>query len=53
MKERIVLLIEKLGLTQKKFAEQIGITAGGLTDFIKGRSKDLSSSIRKEYDLGG
>lgn len=44
MRERIILIIDKLGLTQKKFAEQVGITAGGLTDFIKGRSKDLSSS---------
>lgn len=44
MRERIISIIDKLGLTQKKFAEQIGITAGGLTDFIKGRSKDLSSS---------
>ncbi|MFA5518827.1 MAG: helix-turn-helix transcriptional regulator [Spirochaetota bacterium] len=44
MRDRIIAIIDILGFTQKKFADQIGITAGGLTDFIKGRSKDLSSS---------
>lgn len=44
MRERIIHIIKSLGITQKQFAEQVGITAGGLTDYIKGRSKDLSGS---------
>lgn len=47
MRNRILLIIEELELTQKQFSEEIGITAGGLTDFFKGRSKDLSSSTVK------
>lgn len=45
MKKRIIEIIKVLGITQKEFAECIGISAGGLTEYIKGRSKDLVSSI--------
>jgi len=44
MKKRIIEIIKTLGITQKEFAKNIGITDSGLTDYMKGRSNNLSSS---------
>jgi len=47
MRERIKIILKFLKITQKEFAEVVGMTAGGFTDYLKGRSQDLSSKTVK------
>jgi transcriptional regulator with XRE-family HTH domain len=55
MKERLEYILNHLGITKKAFAEAIGLSASTITDFLKGRSKELSSStiisMNKAYNI--
>ena len=55
MNKRIKIIIKILSITQKEFVKKLPISAGGLTDFIKGRSKSLSNQtlikISETYNI--
>ena len=40
--ERLKLIIQHTGLSQKDFAERIGLSGNAITELLKGRSKGLS-----------
>jgi len=55
MRDRLSSLIQFSGLSQKEFAESVGISGSAITEFIKGRSKKLTSetlsNINEKYNI--
>jgi len=49
-KDRIATLIEKKGISKKKFAQTIGISTGNLSDWLKGRSEPSSETLSRIYE---
>lgn len=48
MNERLKILLDVLDMSQKEFAESVGLYPGRVNDLLKGRTNDLSSeSIRR------
>lgn len=45
MIERLRLILSSLGISQKDFAERIGITPSGLSDVLNGRTKGITKTI--------
>lgn len=43
--ERIKIIIKTLGIKNKEFAKELGLTQGGLSDIINGRVKKLSGTF--------
>jgi SOS regulatory protein LexA len=43
--ERLKILIKSMGLTQKAFAEQLGISGNAITEILHGRTGKLSATI--------
>lgn len=46
MESRIGILIDHLGVNQKEFAEQIGLTPGNITEWRKGRSAPTAKILK-------
>lgn len=52
--DRVSVVIEHVGLSQKAFAEELGITPGYITDVLKGRSglsQVILLKIREKYGI--
>lgn len=45
MKEQLIKLLEKLKLTQKEFAKQLGVSSSTVTEVIQGRTKSFNYEV--------
>lgn len=47
MKERLAELIKELGILKKNFAEEIGVSTGNLSDWLRGKTEPSAKALAR------